>query len=299
MTTTEYLNEVLKSQNLADDSDEMQALIKHRGDVESLLKKAFKDSAPTIRYGGSKAKGSMIIESYDLDVICYFKSDEALAGGSLKEIYENVAKALEKDYFVNRKTSALRLINKDTKAAHRDFHIDVVPGRFVEGKDGDCYIYQNNAEKERMKTNIDVHIAHVKDSGVLPAIKLLKLWKVRKAIGLKQFVWELLVIDLLKGKKSKSLEDQLLHVWTTIRDTKDPISVSDPANPHGNDLSGVLKDHWSTLQSFASTALSGIKSQGWESVYGTVKKPESAPARIAALSAAGASAAIRTTSWAT
>lgn len=71
MTTKEYLEEVISLQTLKEDSQELKDLRKHRDDVEKVLRDAFSDSSPTIRYGGSKAKGSLIRESYDLDVISY------------------------------------------------------------------------------------------------------------------------------------------------------------------------------------------------------------------------------------
>src|SRR5580693_5415150 len=113
MTTNEYLNEVLESQKLADDSKELKELQAHRADVEELLRSEFEDCAPTIRYGGSKAKGTLILAAYDLDIICYFPSDDTEAGESLEDIFNNVKKALEGKYYVTPKTSSLRLKSKD------------------------------------------------------------------------------------------------------------------------------------------------------------------------------------------
>lgn len=297
MTTNEYLNEVIDSQKLSDDSKELKELQEHRADVEKLLRNEFNDSSPTIRYGGSKAKGTLILAQYDLDIICYFPSEDTSAGESLEDIYKNVKKALEQQYYVTPKTSSLRLKSKDTQGPVRDFHIDVVPGRYVDGDDGDCFIYQANAEKTRLKTNLDVHISHVKDSGVTEAIKLLKFWKVRKGLQIKQFVWELLIIKLLEGKSSKSLADQLIHVWKEIRDAKDPISVEDPANPSGNDLSDVLAQNWQWLSSAADSTLKMIESSGWEAVFGATKRAENAE-RIIRLTQAAGAASISTKPWA-
>lgn len=296
MTTQEYLDSILTAQKLADDSDELKELRKHREEVETLLRQAFDDSSPTIRYGGSKAKGTMIKDAYDLDIICYFPSDEADAGGSLEDIYNNVKKALEDKYYVTPKTSALRLKSKDALGLHTDFHIDVVPGRYVDGDSGDCYIHQSGADKHRMKTNLDVHIDHVRDSGVIDAIKLLKVWRIRKGVQIKQFVWELLVIKLLDGKSGDSLEDQLLHAWEELKDSVDPISVEDPANPAGNDLSGILSSQWAWIKSAADMTLQSIKSSGWESVFGTVT-PADRSQRISRLTYAAGATGIVTKQW--
>jgi hypothetical protein len=290
MTNNEYLKAVLQSQDLADDSAELKALTARRKDVEALLRNAFPDSSPTIRYGGSRAKGTLIKESYDLDIVCYFPHDDTTAGETLEDIYNNVAAALEKDYSVERKRSALRLRDKDMV----DFHIDVVPGRFTDDSETDCFLYQENGEKCRLKTNLQVHIDTVRDSGVLDAIRLLKLWKVRKALDVKQFVFELLIIDLLSGHKNKSLTDQLIHVWTEFRDVDSPPKLEDPANPCGNDLTPPLDAVWNELGSVASSTLSTIDNNGWEGVFGKVEKGAD---KSAAVQVAVTSVAAHTRPW--
>ena len=215
MDINEYLLAILSAQDLKDDSAELKDLQSQRTKVEKLLRDRF-GSAPSIRYGGSKIKGTLIKEAYDLDIACYFPCDKNVAGETLEDIYKNVRDCLAQSYYVEEKTSALRLRGKGQNDYKRDFHIDVVPGRFTDEAKGDVFIYQKSAEKCRLKTNLDVHIEHVKESGILDAIRLLKLWKTRKAIRIKQFAFELLIIDLLAGKKSKPLSGQLTHVWTEI-----------------------------------------------------------------------------------
>lgn len=287
MTTNEYLQSVLQSQDLPDDSDELKELQTHRKDVDDLLRKEFADSSPTIRYGGSRAKGTLIREFYDLDIICYFPHDDTAAGETLEDIYNNVEKALSPVYYVEKKTSALRLKSKDKLSFAKDFHIDVVPGRFTDDKKADAFIYQNAADKKRLKTNLDVHIQHVKESGVLDAIRLLKLWKVRRGLQVKQFAFELLIIDLLSKKKAASLSDQLEHVWTELRDRTESPSVQDPANPTGNDFTSLLASVWVHLSSAAGSTLSIIDTLGWESVFGGVEKAKSSD-RVTVLRSAAA-----------
>jgi hypothetical protein len=271
MTTNEYLEAVLKAQTLADESDEIKALQKHRAEVEALLRDHFHDCSPTIRYGGSKAKGTMIRESYDLDIICYFPHDDTAAGATLEEIYTNVRKALEKDYLVEPKTSALRLKHADRECLGVDFHIDVVPGRFTDESKTDTFLYQDSAEKKRLKTNIDVHIDYVRDSGVTDAIKLVKFWKVRNGLSMKHFVLELTVIKLLSGMKRSSLSSQLEHVWTEFRDNIDGLTVEDPANPEGNDLTDALDAARDSLRSAARRTLQLVEASGWEAIFGEIE----------------------------
>lgn len=281
MTDQEYLNEILSSQDLADDSKELKDLQKHRAEVEDVLRAGFPKCTPTIKYGGSKAKGTLIKEMYDLDLVCYFPSDDTTAGATLEDIYNNTAKVLsDAKYSVQRKTSALRL--RDAQKV--DFHIDVVPGRFTDDTKKDCFLHQEGGDKERLKTNLKVHIDHVKGSGVLDAIRLLKLWKARKALGVKQFVFELLIIKVLKGK-NKTLADQVKFVWTEIRDASEAMTVEDPANPTGNDLSKVLATSWSELQLAASNALITLENNGWEGIFGKLPSGSDPTAKVRAAAA--------------
>jgi hypothetical protein len=271
MTIDEYLKAVLKSQKLPDDSDEMEELIQHRQDVEKILRDKFAGASPTIRYGGSKAKGTLVRESYDLDVVFYVANDNDEAGETLKDIFTNVRDELSKHYYAEARTSAIRLRSRDPSSYGREFRIDVVPGRFTDDKKSDCFLYQNGAEKERLKTNLDVHIAHIRDSGVIDAIRLLKLIRVRKALRMKHFVFELLIIDLLSDKKKSPLETQLRHVLQQIADAEQPIHVEDPANPAGNDLSDLLTSVWPELRAIAQSVLDTADSSGWEAVFGSVE----------------------------
>jgi len=271
MTTNDYLAKVLVSQTLGEESDELKALQERRADVEKLLRQHFEKSSPTIRYGGSKAKGTMIRESYDLDVICYFPHDDTGAGETLEDIYNNARKALEGKYLVAPKASALRLKDPNPSNRAADFRIDVVPGRFTDTSKGDAFLYRSSGEKKRLKTNLDVHIKHVKESGVTDAIRLLKLWKVRNVLSIKNFVLELVAIKLLKARAASGLATQLEHVWKEFRDSAEKVSVEDPANPTGNDLSELLNDGVrSELTTVSRRTLKLIEESGWEAVFGSV-----------------------------
>lgn len=102
----------------------------------------------------------------------------------------------------------------------------------------------------------------------------MKLWKTRRGLRVKQFVLELLIIDLLKDKKNRSLEAQLNHVWKSLADATEALKVEDPANPTGNDLSEFLKSVWSELSARAKDTLDLIEQSGWEALFGTLEEDE-------------------------
>lgn len=273
MDAEKYLEEVLKSQTLGDDSEEVKAMQSERSKVETLLNARFKEGKPTIRYAGSYKKGTMILDNYDLDITCYFSSDDNTGEENLKEIYDNVSGALEEKYFIEKKKSSIRLKKKQSdNSTPLDFHIDVVPGRFTDESKGDVFLFQANGEKERLKTNLDKHIDHIKGSGVIDEIKLIKFWKQRNGLNVKTFILELLVVEVLKGRSSKGLEANLKKLWTAFRDEIDEIKIEDPANPSGNDLSEMFDASVKTaLTLVASKTIKLIEADRWKDIYGEVE----------------------------
>jgi len=224
MTVQDFFQNLLKSQEL--DSDQINQLREHREEVEGFLRKKFGDE-PTIRYAGSKAKETMIAESYDLDLICYFPHDKDM---TLKEIHDEVEEALSSVYLTERKASAIR-IKKNESGVESDYHIDVVPGKFIDGDDGDAFLHVAYGDKERIQTNIDTHIAYIKNSGFQNVIKLLKLWKVRNTLPLKTFVAEILTVKTLTdSKKDSNYAVQLKTILEELRDNLESIKLEDPAN---------------------------------------------------------------------
>lgn len=273
MEPEEYLTQILKNHSVGVNSPEMKKLQETRKAVESLIREKFDECSPTIRYGGSKVKGTMILDSYDLDIVSYFPHDDTCAGETLKDIYDNVVNALAEQYYVEPRRSAIRIRSKD--ANHEDFHIDVVPGRFTDDTKSDTFLYQAEGEKERLKTNLDIHIAHIRDSGLVDVIQLAKVWKVRNNIDLKTFGLELLVIKYANNSKKNHLETGIVSFWEYLRDHGDNITIEDPANPEGNDLSLLLSDSTKALISmFAKSTLNLVEAGLWESVFGPAETVE-------------------------
>jgi tRNA nucleotidyltransferase (CCA-adding enzyme) len=97
MKADEYLQKILESQKLAEDSAELKTLRDRRDEIEGHLREAF-GSSPKIRYGGSHAKRTLIKDSYDLDLVCYFARDGDAAGETLEKIYNSVKDVLTKHY---------------------------------------------------------------------------------------------------------------------------------------------------------------------------------------------------------
>lgn len=274
MTVNEFLQDLLKSQTPT--SGMLDDLANSREEVEGFLREKFGDS-PKIRYAGSKAKGTMIKENYDLDIVCYFPRD---CGSEIEEIYKDVYKKLQEKYSITPKTTALRVQKIADDKSQIDYHIDVVPGRFVDEKEKDAFLYQTQGKVKWIKTNLDTHISFFKESGCVEVIKLAKIWNIRNNVNLKTFMLELLVVKCLSGSRTKSdLEVSFKKVLECLSNELLKIRLEDPANTNN-----VVSDNWSepernAIAMRAKFALDSINKDSdnidvWRSVF-----KETAPAK--------------------
>jgi hypothetical protein len=287
MTPNDYLRKILELQTLDPYGAEIADINKRSRDVEATLNREFPNSDKTIRHTGSYAKGTMIRESYDLDLICHFGNEDTTAGETLADIFATVKKALEKDYRVNPKTSALRIRSADKDSLDLDFHIDVVPGRYTGPERSDAFLHVATREKSRLKTNLDTHLSHIRYSGLLDEIRLMKLWNVVTGLLLKTFVLELLTIKVIRMPDAPpNLSDRLLYLWEYLRDNADTFTVEDPANPSGNDLSEYLDAQVrARIKKVATGTLKTIAEKGWEAVFGPVDEADKAQKAAAVVTA--------------
>lgn len=224
MTSNDFLKNLLNSQNLSPQQE--KDLASHKDEVTRFLRKEF-GNTPSIRYAGSYEKGTMISDRYDLDIVCYFPSSDER---SLKEIRQDVATHLSKEYLTRPKASAERILNLKGAAAPGDFHIDVVPGRFIHNTK-DVFLHVQYGDKERMQTNLKTHIDYITGSGCVPIIRLVKLWAHRNQVTIKTFVLELFVVRALDGSSNKgSLKDGFIEVMESFRDEFGTVRLEDPAN---------------------------------------------------------------------
>lgn len=294
MSGNSYLIDLLASQKLDASSPEWSELDNEAAKIEAIIRSAYPESQLMFTHGGSRAKGTIIREDYDLDEVAYFENEDTAPGETLEEIYENIATLLATHYTVHRKRSALRLSKRDGS----DLHVDVVPGRYLDDTTTDVFIHQNEGSKERLKTNIELHIAHVRDSGCTDVIMLAKLWRTRNAIPIKTFPLELLVIEALTGNNGGNLESRFKRALTAFADDIDDLRIEDPANPTGNDLSHALTDRLRRLISkIARNTLDAADEFGWEHVFGKIETRDDVVPRVQILRTVAAGIAVPTKPW--
>ncbi len=268
MTTNDYLEGILESQKLS--QEELDNLAGHRDEVEKFLREEFGQD-PMIRFAGSHAKGTMIKEGYDLDVVCYFPHNYS---GTLKEIHDDVKNRIAEKYDIKEKASAVRIENIKEQSSPNDYHIDVVPGRFIDESDNsDVFLHVVYGDKERMQTNIETHIKYISKSDCRDIIKLVKLWNCRNNLDIKTFFLEVFTIETLKGYQNKT--DLKLSFLKTLEALKNDIvtkQLIDPANSN-NIISKILSSsHKELISQKAEESLSAISADDndadkWKSIF--------------------------------
>ena len=252
MTNNEYLANILREQTLT--AAELEALRGLRQQIEGQL--SVLEGSPRFYYGGSFGKKTMVKARYDLDLVMYWP--HTATNYSISGVYTAVGNVRKKHWkYVNSKTVAWEL------PFDGGFHIDVVPGRALDAQYYEANLHRTDTGTS-LKTSLKTHIDIVRNSGRADAIRLVKLWRIRKNVPFKKsFLLELMTIDGCKGKLTSDLEGQVLATLQYIRDNVRSCSVKDPANSNNSLSDDLDANARSSIQQAADTA---IKAQYWSQV---------------------------------
>jgi hypothetical protein len=217
MTGHQYLVGVLEKQRLTDKN--FKLLRKTRDQIIRDLKPIHQYN-PSIYYGGSYGKNTMIKESFDLDIVIYFPHTDHRP---LRNMYESVHHSLNQaGYRMQEQRVALTL------TLSKQLHVDVVTGR---AKDEDFYYADlyNIAENSRMRTSLKMHIDDARM--VKDTIKLMKLWIRRHSLGMHKFAMEQVIIRALRNEEDESdLENSFTTVLQYLKSSILNIKLVDSAN---------------------------------------------------------------------
>lgn len=260
MASNQFFEELLESQILSD--DEITQLEADKTEIEDLIRDKFGET-PHIQCWWSYAKGTMVKDSYDLDVVCYFPRESEDNPETLEDIYNSVKDLLEESYEIKEKTSAIHIKRKID--GNSGYHIDVVPGRYIDGDDGDVFLHKTH-DWSRIQTNIDTHVKNIKDSDRTEVIRLLKLWSIRNSLNIRTFILELFAIKVLE-EKNGTIEEEFFWLLENIIDNIEDIQLIDPANT-ANIVSDLIdtkdKEAMMKLAEKHVTALKDATSEDWK-----------------------------------
>lgn len=252
MTKEQYFQNLLASQRLTE--TELAALRNLRDKIQGQL--SVFEGSPRFYYGGSYGKDTIIRAKYDLDVVMYWPHTTSY---TLAAIFGAVGEQLKKHWQnVTAKNVAWTL------PFVGDFHIDVVPGRALDGtfKYANLYRSKNGTP---LQTSIKVHIDAVRKSGRRDLIRLMKLWKTRHGVDIPSFVLEVLALEGAKGTVQTILEPQLLAAFAYVRGHIHDIKIADPANTNNN-----LADTMTPVQKIRikMAAEAVLSARTWNEVFG-------------------------------
>ncbi|MCC8438569.1 hypothetical protein HP567_028960 [Brevibacillus sp. M2.1A] len=239
MTGHEYLESQLDAEKF--DTSEEPEIKEKRDEVEELLRGEYGSKIISFKYSGSIAKHTAIKSSKDMDLAVHFKHDSF---DTLKNMYESVSDFLEKHYTI---------IDQRVSIGLDGLNVDVVPGRRIDTEDttnNDVNLYRTDTET-RIKTNIETHKKHIRDSSARNEIKLMKIWRERWALKFKSFAIELLVIKAMESFSGSGLDNKVKHVLQYIKDEVESINLIDPANSNNN-VADIIDSSRKTL--FKTTA---------------------------------------------
>lgn len=219
MTAHEHLCQVLASHELSD--QELQGV----QSVRDALHKHLAGTLPAgvrIYYGGSYAKGTMIRDCYDLDMVVYFPPEPRTP---LDRIFGEVHQSLAAGRLeVHPQTVALRI------PVTSSFHVDVVPGRAQDATFRYATLYRRTQTPSTLQTSLKIHIDAVRTAGLAPVVRLLKLWRLRHDVPLKTFALEILAARALEGKPRDDHAVALIETLRFIAAQMDSVLLKDPAN---------------------------------------------------------------------
>ncbi|MCF2140413.1 MAG: nucleotidyltransferase domain-containing protein [Candidatus Lokiarchaeota archaeon] len=257
MTITEYLKELIIQQKIPDNfKKEMQ---NDREKYEGIINSIENLKTPTYYWGGSYGKKTMIRESYDMDLLLYFPSEEQK---SLREIYFEVLKFIRgKEQSIIQKNVALR-INK-----REGYHIDLVPAKRSSSNEDNAWIYRSK-EDSPLKTNVKTHIKVIRDFRRRDLLKLMKLWKVRNNIDIPSFLIELISIEIIQDTYI-SIDEGLKKIFKFLETSIDTCRIEDPANSSNNIADVATSYEKKKCKDAASWALSQNLDiiEGWKEIF--------------------------------
>lgn len=252
MTNDEYVLSIVNKYKVANSVDFGTQLL-----VINPLKKFINSWAGTylneIKLSGSRAKGTAINLSSDLDLFISLKS---YTPGTLKEIYNLLYNDVVSQGIKARKQ------NVSIGLDYMGHKIDLVPARNHIGNTNFHSLYRSKADSWT-QTNVSNHINLVKNSGRTIEIIALKSWRKLHGLDFPSIYLELTVLEALYGKNKNQPANNFLTVLEYLSYGFVDKKVIDPSNSN-NIISEDLFEY--EKQAIASKAKESRSQQYWRSI---------------------------------
>jgi hypothetical protein len=204
-----------------------------------------------VYYSGSYAKGTGIKGESDLDLFISLDSSSDTLGNNYYDLYSFIQK---QGYYPTQQNVSIGL-------TYQNLHVDLIPARKLSGNTDDHYLFVRKADSWK-KTNVQVHINTVKNSGRTKEIRAIKIWRNLKSLKFPSIYLELTVIDALYGKSTTQLASNVVTVFEYLKSNFASARVDDPANTNN-----IISDELETYEKNAiSSAASLALSSKWDQV---------------------------------
>ncbi|MDD3041003.1 hypothetical protein [Bacteroides sp.] len=211
------------------------------------------DCLNDIQISGSRAKGTAINISSDLDLFISLKST---TNNTLKEIYDSLYN------YISNKGISCRKQNVSIGINYGGHSIDLVPGKKHSGNTNDHSLYRNK-KNTWTQTNIHKHITQVKNSGRLEEIILLKTWRKLHNLDFPSIYLELVAIEALTYKNKNQPATNFLSILDYLKDSFVDKTIMDPANTN-NVISDDLYKY--EKENIAKKAKESRNQEYWEKI---------------------------------
>lgn len=171
-------------------------------------------------FSGSLAKGTGVSLSTDADI---FLSLDPATPGNLAQLYQTLYNAVVAAGYPARKQE----VSIGTKV--NGYSIDLVPGRRQSLMGSDHSLHRNKGQTWT-QTNVEKHIAYVRNSNRLEEIRILKIWRALNRVEFPSFYLELATIDGLQGARFGNLATNVLIALGHFKKNIQSVRYVDPAN---------------------------------------------------------------------
>lgn len=250
MTPHQYLSGVLAAQEMRD--QDLQRIRGLRDELSAHLSRQL-GGGPRVYYGGSYGKGTMIRDSFDLDLVVYYPHTETR---TLRQLFGTVHQALVNgNYIVHPQTVALRLPYESS------FHVDVVPGRAQDHTFRYATLYKNTEPPSSLQTSLKVHIDAVRKSELRQLVRLLKIWRLRHSVPLKTFALELVAARALADRRRDEYATAFRTILEFIAQHMPGVRLEDPAN-----TSNILEVSVQNRAAAAQAAARSLGARTWPEI---------------------------------
>ena len=198
-----------------------------------------------IKISGSRAKGTAISLSSDFDLFISLSSSTT---PTLENVYDSLYKHFALLGYNVRKQNVSIGVNIN------GIKVDLVPA-VRQSQYGNNHSLYRSKKKTWTKTNIDIHINTVKNSGRLYEIMALKIWRERHFLDFPSIYLELFTLKALHGKKICDWATNFNHLLMYIYLNIEKSCIIDPAN-----LSNHISDDLTQVEKkkIANQALSDL-----------------------------------------